>query len=183
MSVEIKTIYEQKTFNISKYPLNEKQIVTSGGVLIYRFNQDEIELLMINSRGGYEDFGGKIDCYDKNIFKTVSRETYEESNNLIDKKQLESRLVNAPYIYVKNSKYVCFIVEATPEESNLTSYDFGDVELHDNIKRTVKWIPLSKLLTQEVIKYKLNWRLKSSALFSKLTEINNQKKMCVSMFR
>lgn len=182
MSNKIKTLYEQKTFNVSKSPHSEKQIVTSGGVLIYKFGKSGMELLMVNSRGGFEDFGGKIDGCDKTIFSTVARETYEESNKLISKKKMESRLTTAPYIYIKNSKYVCFIVEATHEESMLDSEDFGDIELHDNIQRTVKWIPLDVLLTQEIIKHKLNWRLKSSTLFAKLTEINNQKRLCVSMF-
>lgn len=182
MTSKIKTLHEQKTFNISNCPHIEKQIVTSGGVLIYKFGDSGMELLVINSRGGFEDFGGKIDEADKSIRKTVARETYEESNKLINKKQLELRLESAPYIYVKNSKYVCFIVEATYEESQLNSKDFGDVELHENIQRTVKWIPLSTILTPEIIKYKLNWRLKSSALFTKLNEINNKKKLCVSMF-
>jgi 8-oxo-dGTP pyrophosphatase MutT (NUDIX family) len=179
---KVKTIYEQKTFNISKTPQIEKQIVTSGGVIIYRFGDLGMELLLVNSRGGYEDFGGKIDGSDQSIYKTVARETYEESNKLLNKKQIEARLVTAPYIYIKNSKYVCFIIEATHAESLLQSEDFGDIEIHDNIERTVKWIPLSMILTPEIIKHKLNWRLKSSALFAKLNEINNQKKLSVSMF-
>lgn len=182
MSAKIKTLHEQKTFNISKSPHIEKQIVTSGGVIIYRFGETGMELLLINSRGGFEDFGGKIDSTDQSIFKTVARETYEESNKLISKKQLEKRLLTAPFIYIKNSKYVCFLVEATHEESQLESVDFGDVEIHDNIERTVRWVPLNVILTPEIIKYKLNWRLKSSTLFAKLSEINNKKKLCVSMF-
>lgn len=183
MAIKIKTIHEQKIFNISKEAHIEKQIVTSGGVLIYRFGELGMELLLVNSRGGFEDFGGKIDGNDKSIQKTVARETYEESNKLINKKQLESRLDSAPYIYVKNSKYVCFIVEATYEESQLESSDFGNFEIYENIERTVKWIPLTVFLTPEIIKHKLNWRLKSSTLFAKLTEINNKRKLCVSMFK
>jgi len=182
MVTKIKTLYEQKTFNISNIHHIEKQIVTSGGVLFYKFGDLGMELLVINSRGCFEDFGGKIDSSDKSIFKTVSRETFEESNGLINKKKLEERLKTAPYIYNKNSKYVCFIVEATPDESQLKSGDFGDLEFHDNIERKVKWIHLDDFLTPEVIKYKLNWRLKSSALFSKLHEINNKNKLNFSMF-
>lgn len=182
MSITIKTLHEQKTFNINTNHNGDKQIVTSGGVLIYKFGENGMELLMVNSRGGFEDFGGKIDTCDKSIFKTVSRETYEESNKLINKKKLESRLLNAPYVYIKNSKYVCFFVEATDKEAQLTSNDFGDYEIHENIERTVKWIPLSKILTPEIIKHKLNWRLKSSALFAKLNEINNKKTLSLSMF-
>lgn len=167
-----------KTFEI-----DADQIVSSGGVLLYRFNDDQMELLLVNSRGGFEDFGGKIDNADKTIYKTVARETFEESNKLINKKTLESRLKTAPYVYVKRSKYVCFILEANNDESQLKSSDFGQIEIHDNIKRNVKWVKLSDFLKKEVIKYKLNWRLKSSALFSKLNEINNQRKLCDNMFR
>lgn len=182
MPAKIKTLHEQKKFNISNQPHLEKQIVTSGGVLIYRFGESGMELLLVNSRGGYEDFGGKIDSCDKSIFQTVSRETFEESNQLINIKDLEMRLEFAPYIYIKNSKYVCFIVEATQKESKLESHDFGNFETHENIKRTVKWISLNMFLRPEIIKHKLNWRLKSAALFAKLLEIDNKRKLCVSFF-
>lgn len=180
---KIKTIAEQKTFNISKTPLVTKEIVTSGGVLIYKFSEKGMELLLVNSRGGFEDFGGKIDSDDQNIYKTVAREAFEESNQLLNKKQIESRLKIAPYIYIPQSKYVVFIIEANFEEEKLKQEQFGETEIHDNIERKVKWVTLGDLLQPSVIKHKLNWRLKSSKLFAKLHEINNNKKLSVSMFK
>lgn len=180
---KIKTIQEQKTFNISKTPLVTKEIVTSGGVLIYKFSEKGMEILLVNSRGGFEDFGGKIDPDDKNIYKTVAREAFEESNELLNKKQIEARLKVAPYIYIPKSKYVVFIIEANLEEKKLKQEQFGETEIHDNVERKVKWVTLSDLLQPSVIKHKLNWRLKSSKLFSKLHEINNNKKLSVSMFK
>jgi hypothetical protein len=170
---------EHKTFNLDN---DSTQIVTSGGLLLYRFGKKGMELLLINSRGVFEDFGGKIDDDDMNIYETVAREAYEESNYLLDRTKILKRLQKAPKAYMKKSKYVVYVIEASKTESALEQSDFGDFEIHDKIERIVKWVPLDTFLLPEVIKHKLNWRLKSATLFAKLTEIKNEKKSGACLF-
>jgi hypothetical protein len=170
---------EHKTFNLDN---DSDQIVTSGGLLIYRFGKKGMELLLINSRGVFEDFGGKIDDDDMNIYETVAREAYEESNCLLDQTKILKRLQKAPKAYMKKSKYVVYLIEANKAESSLEQADFGDFEIHDGIERSVRWVSIDTFLSQEVIKYKLNWRLKSATLFAKLTEIKNEKKSKTCLF-
>jgi len=57
----------------------------------------------------------------------------------------------------------------------LKKSDFGDREIHDDIKRKVYWIPLKKILLPEIIKGKLNFRLRSRVLFDKLKHIESNK--------
>lgn len=147
----------------SKYGL-ESMDITAGGVLIYRNNGSSIDFLLINSKNMIEDFGGGIDESDEDIYDTVAREAYEESNGLLHKKTIRNRLLNAPFVYTPKSKYILFIIKATKRESNLTSEEFGDTEFHDNIKRYVKWISYKKFMTQSIIS-KLNYRLKNRKLF------------------
>jgi hypothetical protein len=155
--------------------------VTSGGVIIYRFFKKSMELLMIESRGFFEDFGGRVDDADQSVEETVQREADEESNGLIDRKSVKDRLTGEP-IYMEKCKYVVHIIKATDAENCLTTEDFGDTEIHDNLKRKVKWISLDTFLLPEIIKYKLNFRLKSKALFDRLKEIREEKKLSTNMF-
>lgn len=156
--------------------------ITSGGVIIYRFVKNNMELLLSDTRNNYEDLGGLIDQKDKDILSTISREAFEESNNLLKKTSIKNRLKNASYIYIPKCKYVVYVIKANKSEEKLTSANFGDKELHDNIDRKIKWIPLDIFLLPETIKYKLNWRLKSKILYDKLKEIKNDIKLDVNMF-
>lgn len=172
-----------KTKKITFYLDNDNEkCVTSGGVIIYKFTDTGMKLLLVNSRGGYEDLGGMIDEEDEDIYDTVSREAYEESNYLLSEKTIKKRLLNAPHIYNKKCKYVVFLIEASKKEKKLKKDDFGDREIHDDINRTVKWISLSTFLSDNVVKHKLNWRLKYFPLFKKLNELNNDNKLEVSLF-
>lgn len=170
------TKVEKKTFMI------DDQIVTSGGVLLYRFKKNTMELLMVESRGGIEDLGGRIDKSDRSIYTTVAREAFEETNELLDKDSIKKRIKNAPYAYMARSKYIVYIIPANPDEVLLTTDDFGDTEICDNIKRKIKWIPISTFLMPEIIKHKLNWRLKNKALFDIVKKINDNKKADKCMF-
>lgn len=177
----LKKISEKK-HNIFYVNDNKEQPITSGGVIIYRFTQKGMELLLVNSRGGYEDLGGKIDKNDKTIHYTVSREAEEESNFLLNAKKIKKRLTDDKSVYSKRSKYVVYLIEARTSETKLKSSDFGDMEIHDNVERTISWIPLTTFLKPEIIKYKLNWRIKNALVFKKLIEIQNNKKLDVNMF-
>lgn len=88
--------------------------VTAGGVLFYRQTDNTIDLLMVDSRGGYEDLGGCVDSKDKTVLHTVSREVEEESNEQFIKKNVLKRVKKCnDYIYMKRSKYVVYILPAT----------------------------------------------------------------------
>ena len=74
--------------------------------------------------------------------------------------RIKERLIDARHIYTPRSKYVTYLINASKEESELTSEQFGYTEIHDNIPRKVKWVPTSTLLSPDIIRYKLNMRLK-----------------------
>lgn len=137
--------------------LFDNQPVRAGGVLFYHHDKEtnEYELLMIHSRGKYEDFGGQTDDVDKDYLDTVSREVEEETNNIIPKEYIRSKIENLEPIYIKHCKYILYCIEVD------TYYDphiFGDHEKVDNIDRTVEWVSYDTFKSQEFIK-KLNFRL------------------------
>jgi hypothetical protein len=171
---------KRKTFYIDD---DEDKPITAGGVIIYRFGKKGMELLLVESRGTYEDLGGRVDDEDKNIYTTVSREAYEESNYLLNKSSIKKRIKKKPrFAYAKRSKYIVYMIESTEEEADLVSKEFGDRELHDDILRKIKWIPLKKFLSNEIVQYKLNFRLKNAILFNILKDIEKDKKNDFNMF-
>ena len=151
------------------FTFNNKE-VKAGGIIFYRHKNNSIDLLLSISDRSVEDMGGCIDKEDVNIYETVAREVSEESNKKFKIKNLIKRLEDSRYIYTPKSKYVIFILEATETEAKFKKEDFGDTETHDNIKRTIKWIPIEIFLKQEFIE-KLNWRLVNSTLFKTLKEL------------
>jgi len=169
----------KKTFYLDD---KKEQPVTSGGVILYRFVKGNMELLLVESRGGFEDLGGRIDDGDKDIYSTVAREANEESNELLSKITIKKRIKKSQFAYMEKSKYVVYIIEADKKEVKLVSEDFGDIEEHENISRKIKWIPLDTFLLPDIIKHKLNWRLKNKVLFDILKSIKTDKKCNVSMF-
>ena len=168
----------RKTFYLDK---EKEKPVTAGGVLLYRFIKKNMELLLVEGRGVYEDLGGRVDDNDKDIYATVAREASEESNSLLNKSKIKKRLKVAQYVYMTKCKYVIYIIKADENEEKLVSNDFGEKEKHDDVFRTVKWIPVDTFLLPDIIRHKLNFRLKSKALFDKLKEIVNDKKLDANM--
>lgn len=151
---------------------NNDMPVKAGGVIFYRFIDSDMELLLIENEGIYEDLGGRTDNKDNDIYETVAREVYEESNGKFKKAKVEKYIRNANnHTYVSRSKYIIFLIEASEKESKYTTADFGDREIHDNIPRKIKWISLELFLKQEIIRHKLNWRLKNKNLFDMLKKI------------
>ena len=150
--------------------------VSSGGIIFYRVGENNIDLLLIENERSIEDLGGCTDNEDSDIYETVAREVEEESNNIFNKKNLIKRLKDpsTKFIYTKKSKYVIFILQATKEEKKLKKSDFGIKEIHDNIDRAVKWIPLEIFLDKDIINERLNWRLRNGILFKLLNEIKNE---------
>jgi hypothetical protein len=161
---------------------DEKQPITAGGVLFYKIVNNKMELLVIENRNVYEDFGGCTDEKDKDIYHTVSRETYEESNKIFKKKNIRDRIIKTDkYIYSPKSKYILFILKATDEEEELTTERFGSRELHDDIYRTVKWISIDKFLASNTIRFKMNFRLKNKYIFDMLKNIRDTHKIVVNI--
>lgn len=167
------------TFYIDK---NKEQPMKAGGVILYRFNKNSVEILLTESRGLLEDLGGCTDIKDKNIYHTVSREVDEESNSLIKKKDIMKRIKDAQWSYSSRSKYVIFLIKANEKEEKLKSSDFGKKELHDDIKRTISWMKIDDFLMNEVITHKINFRLKNRDLFNKLKAIKLDKQLSKSLF-
>lgn len=168
-------------FNLDE---DDKKPVTAGGVLFYRKGiSGDIELLLVHSRGQLEDLGGRVDEDDESIYDAVSREVKEESNKMFSKHKVLKRVKKCKdYIYMPKSKYVVYILKAGKKESKYVSDDFGDREIHDDIARTINWVPLKHFLKKEIIEHKLNWRLKSRQLFDKLKQIQSSLVVHKSVF-
>lgn len=144
----------------------------AGGIILYDISPtlDEPLFLMINSRNKYEDFGGKSDIGDIDIEYMACRETAEESNFILDKEKLYEKIKKDKIkpCYSKLAKYAVFVVETD------THYDpasFGDKELHENIERTVEWLPLHLLKDYKFTNSKLHIRLRNKSFFDRLNEI------------
>ncbi len=103
--------------------------------------------------------------FDETVHDIISREAYEESNYLLDKDSIKKRLAESSSVYIPHSKYIVYLVKATDIESKLKTDDFGDKEIHDDIPRQVKWIPLTTFLNPNIIKHKVAMRLKHKNLF------------------
>lgn len=169
----------RKTFYLDS---DENKPITAGGVIIYRLSGGNMELLLIDSRGTFEDLGGRIDKKDKDILSTVAREAFEESNEILNKRKIKSRLKSAPSIYVEKMKYLVYLIPANKDEQNLESKDFGTLEIHDNINRTIKWFSLNSLIKPEIFKEKLNWRIKNRKIFDTLIQIKNDSAINIGIF-
>lgn len=156
---------------------DENKPVTAAGVLIYRFVKGDMEILMADTRGTFEDLGGRVDKKDKDIVSTASREAFEESNEKLNKRKIKSRLKEAPVVYVEKMKYVIYIIQANDDEKSLVTKDFGEIETHDNIPRTIKWIPVKSIIFD-----KLNWRIKNKKIFDILKSIKNDQQINIGIF-
>lgn len=167
---------DRRTFYVKSKDNTDDIEVTAGGVILYRIKNNELQLLLMTNRGKYEDLGGTSESQDKSIYETVAREISEESNGLINKESILKRIKKSDYIISKTAKYIIFIIKATKKESELTSKQFGNKEIHDNIERTIDWVPVSEFLNSDVIKNKINFRLKNRNIFEYLKKIDPNKK-------
>ena len=159
------------TRNTFYYNNDKNNEIKAGGLLIYKIKDNEIFLLLIESRGLYEDIGGCSDCKDDSIYDTIIREVEEETNNIIKRENLNELLNNSEEFYNKNCKYLLLIIKANEFLQNLNSEQFGDKEIHDNIIRKIKWINIDEFFNKNTLKYKINFRLKNKILFDKLEKI------------
>lgn len=147
------------------YYLEDKdKPIRAAGVIFYQNTKQGTRYLFISSDRGIEDFGGCTDNKDSDALDTALRETEEESNGILKKDELKDRIDQKEAIYVKNSKYIIYFCKLT-EKENFDEKDFGDFEIYENIKRTVKYIK-----KKDLKKYhsKLNFRLKNKDFFKKV---------------
>lgn len=157
--------------------------ITAAGLLLYKNVNNKMMLLIIDSDGKYEDIGGKIDSNDIDLYSTVAREVEEETNGQIKQQNIVDRLKFAQYIYVPQSKYLLFILEATQNECKLNKNDFGDHEINNGTVRDIGWLSREDLNIPATIKFRLNWRLRSKTLFTTLHDIENKFKYKQKLFK
>ena len=167
-----KSVKQKPIFNIKLENSDDEIKISAGGVILYRIKNGVLELLLMTNRNKYEDLGGTSDVGDLNIYDTVSREVSEESNELIDIKSIMDRIQKSDYILSKTCKYIIFIIKANDKERNLVSEQFGDREIHDDIPRTISWVPISEFLKSDTIKNNLNFRLKNRNIFEALKKLD-----------
>jgi hypothetical protein len=126
-----------------------------------------------------EDIGGKTDVVDNDIFDTITREVFEETNGVIGRSILRRQLLDprTTMVYVPASKYLICFVFANRYERRLTSARFGDEELFSASERishnpprprTIKWLDAesvtkSKILNPRVgsVRRVLSWSTES----------------------
>ena len=157
--------------NTFYYNENKDDEIKAGGLLIYKIENNEIFLLLIENRGLYEDIGGCSDIEDDSIYETIIREVEEETNHVIKKENINNLLEKNEEFYNKKCKYLLLIIKANDFLENLNSEQFGDKEIHDNINRKIKWISINEFFDKNILKYKINFRLKNKILFEKLEKI------------
>lgn len=113
-----------------------------GGVVLY--HGKKLLLQKIEGRDFWEDFGGKTDKKDEDIIETSFRESEEESNRILNKEFLEELIkLNKKkcYYLLQNNTYFIYVIYVPRViKDTLTSEKFGDMELHDKIRRKVEWV-------------------------------------------
>lgn len=152
------------------FKLNKNEI-KAAGILFYRISKkkNNLQFLMIKDDNGYSDFGGKTDKQDKTFLETALRETFEETNNVINERFIGKKLDNVKPICNKKSKYALYLCEL--KKTPFRCADFGNFELHDNIKRSVKWISYNRLSKMGRLN-KLNFRLRFRSFYEEIKKIN-----------
>lgn len=131
-----------------KHFLFQNQPVMAAGVILYKYENQTPYFLLQHKQNGYQDLGGKVENTDTTVQDTIAREAAEETNQLLDQEEILSRLSSQEhdYYYVKHSKYLFTIIQATEKEGRLGTADFGNEEQGQKVTpRQVHWVPLSAL--------------------------------------
>lgn len=170
---------EKKVFYFNADPMKP---ITAAGILFYKNHMNQMYCLIQEQNNKYEDIGGKIDTIDQTLEDTICRELEEETNHRINATNVRQRLNGAKKIYIPICKYCLYIVEADQNEADLKKNDFGEEEKYNNKNRTIGWIKRDELSMPHIIKYKLNWRLRSKTLFEYLKETEHNMKFKKKLF-
>lgn len=149
-------IFNYDNFDESKIiPKLDKQYtynntISAAGCLFYKQSKNDLELLLISYNdpkwNNLDDFGGQVDDVDNTIYDTIIRETMEETNNMIEREFIEKKINDKQYksFYNNFSKYYMIAIEVD-ENFYPDTKIFGNLEIKDNIKRTVKWYNYSDI--------------------------------------
>lgn len=156
---------------------NSKE-VTATGVLFYKFVKKSIQVLVMFTKGKYEDPGGKIDMIDDTIESAAAREVAEETNDVITEDMVLS-LINdkTKRHYSKTSKYLIHIVKASDAIKKLKTDDFGTHEKKYNYKRTFKWLDIDELYSKININgRRIHYRIMDNNLKNKIKSVPKKRK-------
>lgn len=170
---------EKKTIYLND---DKTKPVIAVGILIYKNVCDKMKLLIVYTKNRYEDIGGKIDQQDNTIYDTACRKIEEKTNGLIRRIDIINRIQNSQYIYIPKSKYLIFLLEASVYEQKLQKDDFGNIEINNKNNRLIGWIDRKYLSNKNVLKFKLNLRIKNKRLLDTLLSIENQFKFKKKLF-
>ena len=138
-------IDESKIVNWGKRDEFYANPVSAAGCLFYKEINGKKKLLLIKyDDSGWpklDDLGGKVDDVDATIYDTIARETMEESNHVISYEFMKNMCESKQYIpfYSRHSNYYCIVVKVNDDFFPNTNV-FGNLELTDNIRRTVAWV-------------------------------------------
>jgi len=165
--------------NIYYHDNDPTKPISAAGVLIYRNYQDKMFCLIQDHNNQYEDIGGNVGCGDGRLIETIGREVEDETNGIICSSDIIGRLATAKKIYIPAFKYCLHIIEATEKETMLTKADFKE----KHIRRTIGWIAREDIARPATIRYRINLRLRSKALFDYLKEIERNMKYSTNLFR
>jgi hypothetical protein len=163
------------------YDDDDTKPIHACGLVLYKFIDDKLELLLID-KNKFEDIGGKVENIDNNIYDTVMREVEEETNGIIKGNDIKKRLLKAYNVYIPHAKYIIYFIKANSDEEKLNEKDFGNIENKDKIKRKILWIPFSILNKKNIMKYKISERIKSMKFFDKLNIIQKTGKKVKKLF-
>jgi ADP-ribose pyrophosphatase YjhB (NUDIX family) len=163
---------ESKIINFSHKNEMYPQTISSCGCLFYKKNG---KLLLIKyddpEWNRYDDLGGQIDIEDDSIFTAMAREIAEETNNILSfkfiNKLFEQNKIHL--FYNEQSKYYCNIICVSDNFMENTDI-FGDLEIHDNIKRSIKWYDYKKV--KKMLSYRLLNNKSLINFLDKLFDVN-----------
>jgi 8-oxo-dGTP pyrophosphatase MutT (NUDIX family) len=138
--------------NMRPYFLFQGKHVFAAGVILSRLINGRIELLLQEKKGGFQDLGGKVDECDATVLDTITREASEETNGLLDKEDLKSRLSieEKYYYYIPHSKYLFTVLIATEKEAALEAEAFGSKEEGQGHERRILWVPIAELSSENL---------------------------------
>ncbi len=144
--------YISKTRIMRRHFLFQGKPVFAAGVILSKLVDGRQHLLLQEKKGGFQDLGGKVEEGDTTVLDTIAREAYEETNGLLDKEDLKSRLSSdeRDYYYVAHSKYLFTILDATEKEGALDEEAFGSKEEGQGYERRIKWIPVADLKIENI---------------------------------
>lgn len=143
--------------------------ISACGCLFYKELKNTKQLLLIKYEDPnwpkLDDFGGRIDDTDDSVFAGIIRETVEETNGVINEEYLSKIILDGKYksFYNRQSKYFMILVKVD-DNFCLDTKLFGELEITDNIKRTIDWHDYDS------VKDTLAYRLSKNSEFMKYIE-------------